>query len=353
MRWRSRPTTSCWSAAVELQAARSALDAAEAHVLGELRVRGVTDRCFGMKTAKWVAAQAKVDHRAIGRRERFGSRLRQLPEVDAGGGGRVDHRRSRGGVGRGGGQPAHRGSGGRDRVDLDRAGRGDVVRGLEASGRQTVALLDQDGGYDPEKDRDRERLRFTTLDEGITRLAADLVGVDALEVRQLVEARPTGCSTSSSTRPTAPRICRCRVGPPCWPWPWSNWSAAGRSSTATPPTGPAVDVTLVIHAEPTRPHRPRHRTPPSTDTATGAVAGEDGCVTPAELWGHCGPALTTDGEVVHPEVAAILLCDPIITVLVVDLLGGAVGHGPQDPPGQPRPTPSPDPTRRRLHLPGL
>src|SRR5438105_959345 len=71
------------AAAVGLQAARSALDAAEVHVLGELRVRGVTDRRFGLPTAKWVAAQAKVDHRAIGRRERLGARLRQLPEVDA------------------------------------------------------------------------------------------------------------------------------------------------------------------------------------------------------------------------------------------------------------------------------
>src|SRR4051794_12934230 len=70
-------------AAVGLQAARSALDAVEAHVLAELRVRGVTDRCFGLKTAKWVAGQAKVDQRPVARRTRLGLRLRQLPEVDA------------------------------------------------------------------------------------------------------------------------------------------------------------------------------------------------------------------------------------------------------------------------------
>ena len=33
------------------------------------------------------------------------------------------------------------------------------------------------------------RARFTTFDEGLTRLTADLVGVDALAVRQLVEAQ--------------------------------------------------------------------------------------------------------------------------------------------------------------------
>ena len=52
-------------------------------VLGELRVRGVTDRCFGLRTAKWVAAQAKVDHRAVRRRLRLGLWLRRLPVVDA------------------------------------------------------------------------------------------------------------------------------------------------------------------------------------------------------------------------------------------------------------------------------
>ena len=49
--------------------------------------------------------------------------------------------------------------------------------------------MDQDGGYDPDRDRDRQRARFTTFDDGLTRLAVDLVGVDALEVRQLVEAQ--------------------------------------------------------------------------------------------------------------------------------------------------------------------
>jgi hypothetical protein len=60
------------AAAVEYQAARTALDAGEAHVLAELRVRGVTDRCFGLRTAKWVAGQARVDHRPIARRTRLG-----------------------------------------------------------------------------------------------------------------------------------------------------------------------------------------------------------------------------------------------------------------------------------------
>src|SRR3954447_19005547 len=70
------------AAAVELQAARTALDVAEAHVLGELRVRGVPDRRAGAKTAKWVAGQARVDHRRIARRVQCGARLRPLPVAD-------------------------------------------------------------------------------------------------------------------------------------------------------------------------------------------------------------------------------------------------------------------------------
>ena len=46
-------------------------------------MRGVTDRCFGLRTAKWVAAHAKVDERAVRRRLRFGLWLRRLPVVDA------------------------------------------------------------------------------------------------------------------------------------------------------------------------------------------------------------------------------------------------------------------------------
>ncbi len=78
----------------------------------------------------------------------------------------------------------------------------------------------------------------------------------------------------------------------------------------------------VIHAEPPDPNAAS-----DTETVVEMVSGGDGCVTPAELWSHCGPAQTPDGEVVHPERAAILLCDPIITVLVIDLLGVPLDMG--------------------------
>ena len=100
-------------------------------------------------------------------------------------------------------------------------------------------------------------------------------------------------------------------------------SVVDRDSTQ----GPVVDVTLVVQAERPVPADPDTDTADNDMVAGVVVAGEEGCVTPAELWGRCGPAQTVDGEVVHPEVAAILLCDPIITVLVVDLLGVPLDMG--------------------------
>jgi hypothetical protein len=167
-------------------------------------------------------------------------------------------------------------------------------------------------------------LTFSTLDEGITRLAGDLVGVDALEVRQLVEKQADRLfyklqheSDRSADLPMPGRATLLAM---------ALVELVRRGSTVDRKTitGPAVDVTLVVHAN--RPD-PDTDTTSDTDTVAAVVDGEDGCVTPTELWSRCGPAHTTDGEVVHPKVAAILLCDPIITVLVVDLLGVPLDMG--------------------------
>ena len=62
---------------VEVHRSLAALETAAAHQLAELQVRGLTDRCFGLRTPKWVAGQAKVDHRPVGRRLRMGLWLRR------------------------------------------------------------------------------------------------------------------------------------------------------------------------------------------------------------------------------------------------------------------------------------
>ena len=71
------------AAVVEWQSVRSAVDVAEARALAELQVRGLTDRQHGLKTAQWVAAEAKVDRGGVSRRMRLGMRLRRLPSVEA------------------------------------------------------------------------------------------------------------------------------------------------------------------------------------------------------------------------------------------------------------------------------
>ena len=59
------------AAVVGLEGVRSAVELAQARVLGELDARGVTDRCFGLRTAPWVASQAKVDAAGVRRRLRW------------------------------------------------------------------------------------------------------------------------------------------------------------------------------------------------------------------------------------------------------------------------------------------
>ncbi len=126
--------------------------------------------------------------------------------------------------------------------------------------RNAVRLLDQDGGYDPDKDRDRNRLRFTTLDEGVTRLAADLVGVDALEVRQLVEKQADRLfhqlkreASQSSDLPVPGRATLLAMA-------LAELVRRGSIVDRDTTDGPAVDVTLVLQRHPTRP-RTRRRGP--------------------------------------------------------------------------------------------
>ena len=306
------------AASVEVLRSLAALEAVAVHRLAELQVRGLTDRCFGMKTAKWVAGQSKVDHRSVGRRLRMGLWLRRLPEVDvalADGTITADHAAVLAEAAanpRIGDQVAATAS-----IWVQQATETSFVDWRHQL-RQAVRLLDQDGGYDPDTDLDRERLRFTTFDDGITRLAGDLVGVNALEVRHLVEKQADRMfhqlKNDANRSADLPMPGRATLLAMALVELVRRGSVVDRDAT----DGPAVDVTLIIEAK-----RPTTTEPePDPD-----LVAEDGGVTPTELRAHCGPALTADGEVIHPEVAAILLCDPIITVLVVDLLGVPLDMG--------------------------
>jgi hypothetical protein len=174
--------------AVELEAVRSAVEVAQAKVLGEIAVRGLTDARYGQPVARWVAAEAKVDRAGVHRRMRLGQRLRRLPAVEravVAGDLSGDH------VAVLAEHAANPRVG--DQVEatqmlwVERAGVTSFVdwkHQLDC----TVARLDQDGGYDPNRDLARNRLRLTPYPTGSVGLAGELVGEQALAVRHNVEA---------------------------------------------------------------------------------------------------------------------------------------------------------------------
>ena len=143
------------------------LDAAEAHVLAELQVRGTTDRCFGLRTAGWVAHETRADRGAVHRRVKLGCQLRAtLDTVDAGlsdGAITVEHAQVLA-----------------DAVANPRVAEpvaaAQAVFVADAQARpflefrrgvaKRVALWDQDGGFDPNRELARNRLHLTDLADG-------------------------------------------------------------------------------------------------------------------------------------------------------------------------------------------
>ncbi len=100
-------------------------------------------------------------------------------------------------------------------------------------------------------------------------------------------------------------------------------STVDRGDTST---GPACDVTLVIEATKPQPDAVRSSRASVTDPWEDLVdpyrpAGQN------PLIDRCGPATTPDGFHVHREVAECLLCDPVITALIVDVLGVPLDMG--------------------------
>ncbi|MGZ4681719.1 MAG: HNH endonuclease signature motif containing protein [Acidimicrobiales bacterium] len=97
-------------------------------------------------------------------------------------------------------------------------------------------------------------------------------------------------------------------------------------------TGPAVDVTLVIEA--IKPTMTASSASTESTASTEAGVGFDPLnpYAPIDWMGnalreHCGPVRTADGGHVHPATAAVLLCDPAITALIVDPLGVPLDMG--------------------------
>ena len=233
----------------------------------------------------------------------------------------------------------------------------------------TVAQLDQDGGYDPNRDLARNKLRITPLPDGSIGVTGELVGEQALVVRDCVEAHADRLYH---------RLKRDHDLCPELPLPHRSTLLAmalaelvlrGSTVDLEHSKGPATDVTLVVEA--TRPstldrsldRRPvAGRADPTGDAGTGATtplvlppdahpdtSSAPGASTPpadevglAELLDPysrldrsrsvglmdlCGPVTTPNGHHVPDHVAAVLLCDPAIHALIVDSLGVALDMG--------------------------
>ena len=175
------------AAAIALERARAALDAAEAHVLAELEVRGVCDREFGLGTASWLADRTHASRPHLATRLQVGTKLRSMPALDAAlSAGHITFEHAR--------ALTHAAN---PRIADELAACEDELIALARQApyaiwrRQLgvlVDLLDQDGGHDPERDLARNHLHLNPLSGDQIILSGELVGEAALEFAQAVEA---------------------------------------------------------------------------------------------------------------------------------------------------------------------
>ncbi len=345
------------AAVIEWEALRSVVEVADARLLGELQARGVTDQRFGLKTAPWVAAEAKVDRAGVNRRKRLGMGLRRLTPVEdavASGVISVDHAAE---LARAASNPRVG-----DQVEAAQALWIDLAQltsfvDWKHQLEHTVVELDQDGGYDPNRDLSRNRLHLTPFPDGSVGVAGELVGEQALVVRQSVEAHADRLfqrlKADHDLCPELPLATRATVLAMALAELVLRGSTVDRGDTST---GPACDVTLVVEA--TKPHTQGSTGPTGVTDSTGArqLIDRRDRREPVEpgrwpevfdpyhrtaladradrgghnpLTDHCGPATTPDGFHVPHHVAACLLCDPVITALIEDALGVPLDMGRQ------------------------
>ena len=225
----------------ELAVARSALDAAEGHVLAELEARGVCEREFGLSTTSWVADRTKAPRGVVAGRVRVG---RQAAHPACGrwtrrwatGTIRFEHARAMV-------EAAN------PRIADEIADRQDEL--VESARTAPFAiwrselgalaeLLDQDGGYDPDRDLARNTMRITPLGPDHIAIKGELVGEAALTVRQALEREADKVWRRAQRDHEADR--RRRRPPPAHlpgARAWPNCAAAPKPSTPKPHTAPA------------------------------------------------------------------------------------------------------------------
>ena len=238
------------AAALSMECAMRALAAASGHLLAELESRGTCLTEFGMSTAKWLAHHRAQPIGAAKRRVHAATVLRtRLGDVDeALSTSRID--------------PAHvdvfvRAANPRivDEVAkkapewLDRA----EGTSFEQFRRETMAeaeRLDHDGGYDPRRDRNQNRLRLSPFGDGTFALDGQLVGDLGVSVRDALNAEAdrlfrqfrTDHLTSGGEIeiPDRSTLLALALGELC---------RKGLVTDISSTSGPVTDLTVVLHAD--------------------------------------------------------------------------------------------------------
>ena len=265
-----------------MEAADRTIAAVRGHVLAELERRGTTEQTVGLVTRSWLASEFGLPKSECSRRVRVALRLRRtLPLVDqALADGRLgfDHARLL--------------------YELCTPRVVDAVVELQQplidlaadvrfevwarDVRDLIAVLDADGGHQPEPERSHLSLNHGLHGELVIR---GVLHGDA--------ARTVEHALRSAADRMFHRARRDLSATPNLPLPARNELLAAalvdllRSGNAAegPRHAPAADVTLVVHAD------------------------------------QFGSAVAADGEKLDQPTASVLMCDPVLHALVVDSLG--------------------------------
>ena len=308
-------------AAVALESARAALDAAQLHVLAELEIRGVCDREFGLGTASWVAERTHAPRPAMASRVKLGTTLRDgLEQVDAClSEGRIglDHAR----VLADAANPRI--------ADTVRDRQGELVDTAQRAPfpiwrrmvTELVALWDQDGGYDPAADLTRNQLHLRPVGD-TTAISGELAGETALTILQVLDRETDKLwRRHQHDHEHAPELA---VPPRATLRALALADICRRSQGTEPEQAPGVDLTLIAHlVDPLVDSDGAPGRPAPADTHGDAVAATvevevgDEAAEPQPRRA-IATLVTPEGERLDPHRFAHLLCDPVFHPLLVD-----------------------------------
>jgi len=283
-----------------LERTRTLLDSAEGVLLAELDARNTTDQQFGLRTAGWVAKRCGGQRGKITARIHVGATLRHtLRHTEtalAAGSITWDHARLL--CDTANPRIINLFAGPIEQELLDLAARSTFRRWSDQV-RHVVALLDQDGGYDPATDIDQNRLTLSPMLDGVIDITGRFVGLQAETVRQAIERvadelaeqhrrdhQNTGGETTIASRPTLRALALVEL--------------IRRANTAGHPgvVGPSPEISLIINANDIQP-----------DT------------------GELTQAFTPTGVRLAGGTMCTLTCDLTIFPIVVDSLGVPLDMG--------------------------